>query len=94
VETALDAELEEYRPPRNLEFTSNETTELAMRVGVLWSYGAEKRAIKGKINKRFPWLNDDFGDDFVFEDSVDALKIYYSIHGSCDGFQLDNKEAY
>ena len=29
----------------------------------------------------FPWFNDDFGDDFVFEDVVEALKIYKAMYG-------------
>ena len=40
-----------------------------------------KRVIKGKIPKNIPWFNDDFGGEFVFDDVVEALTIYRSIHG-------------
>jgi len=90
-QAALDAELEEYRPPKTLDVTLNEAAELAMRVGVIRSYGeGGKRLIKGKIDKRFPWFNDDFGDEFVFEDVVDALKIYHELYGSWKGLHHGN----
>jgi len=81
---------EEYRPPKTLDATLNQAAELAMKVGVLQSYGTEKRVVKGKIDKRFPWFNDDFGDDFVFEDVVDALKTYHIIHKSWEGLDTDD----
>jgi len=81
---------EEYSPPKTLDATLNEAAEMAMKVGVLQSYGEEKLVVKGKIDKRFPWFNDDFGDDFVFEDVVDALKTYHTIHKSWDGLDTDD----
>jgi hypothetical protein len=47
-----------------------------------------KRVTKGSIQKAIPWFNDDFGDDFVFEDVVEALKFYKDTYGSFD--DLDN----
>ena len=55
---------------------------------VLHSQG--KRVVKGKINKKFPWSIDDFGEEFVFEDAVEALTIYRKITGSFMG--LETKE--
>jgi hypothetical protein len=49
-----------------------------------------KRVVKGKINKKFPWSIDDFGEDFVFEDVVEALTVYKKITGSFAG--LETKE--
>lgn len=46
-----------------------------------------KRVVKGKINKKFPWSIDDFGEDFVFEDAVEALTIYRRITGSFVGLE-------
>jgi hypothetical protein len=36
-----------------------------------------------------PWFNDDFGDDFVFGDVVEALEIYKSIYGSFESLHDD-----
>lgn len=33
------------------------------------------------LEKEFPWFNDDFGDDFVFEDVVEAFSIYKDMYG-------------
>jgi len=44
---------------------------------------------KGTINKQIPWFNDDFGEDFVFEDVVEALTVYKDNHGSFDGLDVD-----
>ena len=41
----------------------------------------EKQIIKGKREKNIPWFNDDFGDDFVFDDVVEALSVYKSLYG-------------
>ncbi len=48
-----------------------------------------KRVTKGSINKKIPWFNDDFGDDFVFEDVLEALTIYKNIHGSFESLYED-----
>ena len=44
---------------------------------------------KGTINKIIPWFNDDFGDDFVFEDVVEALAFYKDARGSFDDLSTD-----
>ena len=36
---------------------------------------------KGKREKTIPWYNDDFGEDFVFEDVVEALTLYKDFYG-------------
>lgn len=43
------------------------------------------RKRKGKREKDIPWYNDDFGQDFVFEDVVEALTVYISIYGNFSG---------
>ncbi len=50
-----------------------------------------KRVVKGAIHKKIPWFNDDFGEDFVFEDVVEALEVYKSIHSSFDRLHDDNE---
>lgn len=47
--------------------------------------------LKGKRDKDIPWFNDDFGQDFVFEDVVEALTIYKSMYGDFSGL-LENDE--
>lgn len=44
---------------------------------------------KGSINKVIPWFNDDFGDDFVFEDVVEALNFYKDSYDSFDSLDID-----
>jgi hypothetical protein len=39
------------------------------------------RIVKGKREREFPWFNDDFGDEFVFDDVVEALTVYKSVYG-------------
>lgn len=41
---------------------------------------------KGKRSREIPWFNDDFGDDFVFEDVVEALTLYKSFYGTFSNF--------
>lgn len=48
-----------------------------------------KRVTKGTIQKNIPWFNDDFGDEFVFEDVVEALSVYKDIHGDFDNIDID-----
>lgn len=45
--------------------------------------------MKGAIKKFIPWFNDDFGDDFVFEDVLEALEIYKEIHGSFESLHAN-----
>ena len=46
---------------------------------------------KGKREKNIPWFNDDFGQDFVFEDVVEALTVYKSLYGNFSGL-IENDE--
>ncbi len=48
-----------------------------------------KRVTKGSIKKSIPWFNDDFGEDFVFEDVVEALTFYKDTFGSFDGLDAE-----
>ena len=43
---------------------------------------------KGKQMKEIPWYNDDFGDNFVFDDVVEALAIYKSMYGDFANFTI------
>lgn len=72
---------EDYNPPRTLAESLSEATERALDVGIIVGVTPNKRVIKGKRDKSIPWFNDDFGDDFVFEDVVEALMSYKTIHG-------------
>lgn len=79
-EQAAKAE-NEYAEPMSLADSLKEASDRALEVGVIEGLTPNKRVIKGKQQKDIPWFNDDFGDDFVFEDVVEALTIYKSIHG-------------
>ena len=48
-----------------------------------------KRVTKGSIKKEIPWFNDDFGEDFVFEDVVEALTFYKETFGSFDDLDIE-----
>jgi hypothetical protein len=74
-------EVDEYRPKRTLADTMAEATVRALAVGVIESVNEKGRVVKGKRTKDIPWFNDDFGDDFVFEDVVEALTVYKNIYG-------------
>eukprot|EP00979_Chaetoceros_neogracilis_P005013 scaffold858_cov231-Chaetoceros_neogracile.AAC.1 len=80
---------EEYRPPKNLNTTLTEAAERAIAVGVIENLGQGKRVTKGSIKKDIPWFNDDFGEDFVFEDVVEALTFYKETFGSFDDLDFD-----
>jgi len=80
---------DEIVPPKNLNQTLTEAAARAMEVGVIESLGEGKRVTKGSIHKVIPWFNDDFGEDFVFEDVVEALTIYQTIHGSFENLHSD-----
>jgi hypothetical protein len=41
---------------------------------------------KGKRPKDIPWFNDDFGDDFVFDDVIEALTLYKTFYGGFSNF--------
>ena len=72
---------DEYLPPRTLQESLDEAVERAKDVGIIEGLTSSRRVIKGKQEKNIPWFNDDFGDDFVFEDVVEALNIYKSFYG-------------
>ena len=55
----------------------------------LFFHSSNKRIVKGKIQKYVPWRNDDFGGDFVFEDVVEALKLYKELYGSFNNIEED-----
>jgi hypothetical protein len=74
-------EVDEYQPKRTLADTMAEATVRALEVGVIESVNEKGRVVKGKRTKDIPWFNDDFGDDFVFEDVVEALTVYKNIYG-------------
>lgn len=42
--------------------------------------------MKGKRSRDIPWFNDDFGDDFVFDDVVEALTLYKTFYGGFSNF--------
>lgn len=72
---------EEYKPPQNLAESLAGAAERAMEVGIIEEMDERKRIKKGKRPKNIPWFNDDFGGEFVFDDVVEALTIYKSLHG-------------
>jgi len=72
---------EEYKPPRTLGESLEEATERAKQVGIIESMTENNRVVKGKQEKNIPWFNDDFGDDFVFDDVVEALTLYKNMYG-------------
>jgi hypothetical protein len=74
-------EVDEYQPKRTLADTMRDATVRALEVGVIESVNEKGRVVKGKRTKDIPWFNDDFGDDFVFEDVVEALTVYKNIYG-------------
>eukprot|EP00977_Amphora_coffeiformis_P005031 scaffold1064_cov85-Amphora_coffeaeformis.AAC.20 len=72
---------DEYLPARSLQESLDEAVERAKDVGIIEGLTSSRRVIKGKQEKNIPWFNDDFGDDFVFEDVVEALTVYKSFYG-------------
>ena len=83
---------EDYAPPRSLADSLKEASERAIEVGVIEGLTENKRVIKGKREKDIPWFNDDFGDDFVFDDVVEALTVYKAIYG--DFTNLTNNDDF
>jgi hypothetical protein len=45
-----------------------------------------KFMVKGKRSRDIPWYNDDFGNDFVFDDVVEALTLYKTFYGGFSNF--------
>lgn len=71
----------EYTPERTFAESLALATERAKECGIIEGLSPKSRVIKGKREKDIPWFNDDFGDDFVFEDVVEALTVYASMYG-------------
>jgi hypothetical protein len=80
--TSASSGEEEYVEERTLDESLKEATERALEVNVIEGLTPNKRVIKGKQTKDIPWFNDDFGDDFVFDDVVEALTIYKAMYGN------------
>ena len=80
---------EEYIPPRTLGESLAEAKQRALDDGIIVD-SDDKRPRKRKREPNFPWFNDDFGDDFVFEDVVEALTLYKKFYG--DFSNLTNAE--
>lgn len=76
---------DEFRPPKELATTMAEVSEMALSVGIIEGMTESNRVIKGKIKKKIPWFNDDFGDDFVFEDVVEAITFYKDTNKGFEG---------
>lgn len=53
---------------------------------------SDRRIRKGKQYKSIPLYNDDFGEDFVFEDVVEALTLYKAIYGDFSNFTRENTD--
>eukprot|EP00522_Entomoneis_paludosa_P001294 CAMPEP_0172472340 /NCGR_PEP_ID=MMETSP1065-20121228/68285_1 /TAXON_ID=265537 /ORGANISM="Amphiprora paludosa, Strain CCMP125" /LENGTH=1042 /DNA_ID=CAMNT_0013230471 /DNA_START=191 /DNA_END=3319 /DNA_ORIENTATION=+ len=85
----LERKEEEYIPPRTLQETLGEARERAMEVGIIEGITENNRVIKGKRDKEIPWFNDDFGDDFVFDDVVEALTLYKSFYGDFSNLTIN-----
>lgn len=81
---------QEYKPPMNLADSLAAAAERAADVGVIERMTEEKRIIKGKREKNIPWFNDDFGDEFVFDDVVEALSVYKSLYGDFSNLTADS----
>lgn len=72
---------EEFLPPRTLDESLEEATIRAKEVGIVEAITANRRVVKGKRPKDIPWFNDDFGEDFVFGDVLEALTFYKELYG-------------
>lgn len=72
---------DEFLTRRTLQESLDEAVERAKDVGIIEGLTPSRRVIKGRQDKNIPWFNDDFGDDFVFEDVVEALTVYKSLYG-------------
>jgi hypothetical protein len=83
---------DEYEPERTLAESMDEAIQRALDVGIIEGITESRRVIKGKRERSIPWFNDDFGDDFVFEDVVEALTLYKKFYG--DFSNLTKAEDY
>ena len=85
----LERKEEDYAPPRTLQEALDEARARAKEVGIIEGITANNRIIKGKRDKDIPWFNDDFGDDFVFDDVLEALTLYKSFYGDYSNLTLN-----
>lgn len=72
---------EDWEEPMNLGQSLAAAKERAVAAGIVEDNDT-KRPTKRKREPEMPWYNDDFGDDFVFEDVVEALTLYKQFYGS------------
>jgi hypothetical protein len=79
---------EEYISPRTLGESLAEARQRALESGIIEDSDS-KRPTKRKREPDFPWYNDDFGGDFVFEDVVEALTLYKKFYGSFSNLTND-----
>lgn len=84
-EEAQQTAMDEFRVERDLNTTLETAIAVAKSVGIVRGVDEENRILKGKREKPFAWYIDDYGDDFVFEDVVEALSVYKDMHDSYDG---------
>merc|ERR1712194_872575 len=79
----------DYKPRLSFEEQNKIQQQRAMEVGIIESVGDLDKLVKSQIKVDYPWFNDDFGGEFVFEDVVEALTIYKSIYGTFKDMNLD-----
>jgi len=84
-EASQPAEVE-YQPELTLGESLADAKRRAIEAGIIEETESNKHFKKGKRSRDIPWFNDDFGDDFVFEDVVEALTLYKSFYGSFSNF--------
>ncbi|CAJ1930515.1 unnamed protein product [Cylindrotheca closterium] len=84
-EASQPAEVE-YKPELTLGESLAQAKRNAIEIGIIRETEDGKGFLKGKQSRDFPWFNDDFGDDFVFEDVVEALTLYKSFYGTFSNF--------
>jgi len=85
----LERKEEDYTPPRTLKEALDEARVRAKACGIIEGVTANNRVIKGKREKDIPWFNDDFGDDFVFGDVLEALTLYKSFYGDFSNITIN-----
>lgn len=88
-QSQLERKEEDYTPERTLAESMTEARARAKEVGIIEGITANNRVIKGKREKDIPWFNDDFGDDFVFDDVLEALTLYKSLYGDFSNITIN-----
>lgn len=83
----------EYVPPQTLEESLAIARSRAISVGIILDTGDDISLMKkGKQKKDVPWFNDDFGDNFVFEDVVEALTVYKEMYGDFSNLTVQGSD--